>query len=110
VEHFALSSLTYDILLLVDSCRLVAFKYHIGHTALVKDNPDLLEQTLGLWDPLGCLGFDFCGIGNEATIGYFLKWRLHGRVAMAVFIGYIAQSTDFVSGPHGQKMFFQVTV
>jgi len=45
----------------------VAFKYHVGHTALAKDNLDFLGQTLSLWDALGCVGFDFWGLGNEVS-------------------------------------------
>jgi len=47
-------------------------------------NPDVLgSRILGLWDPLGCLGADFWGLGNEATIGYLRHAEIkHGRVAM----------------------------
>ena len=51
-------------------------------------------------DPLGCLNLDFWQLGNEGTIGYLRHAEIkHGRVAMAGFLGYLVQSTDFVSGP-----------
>merc|ERR1719271_224017 len=69
--------------------------------ALAEANPDFLGKSIGLWDPLNCLDFDFWSLGNEATIGYLRHAEIkHGRVAMAGFLGYIAQSTDLVSGPH----------
>merc|ERR1719331_1464796 len=69
--------------------------------ALAEANPDFLGKSLGLWDPLNCLEGDFWSLGNEATIGYLRHAEIkHGRVAMAGFLGYIAQSTDLVSGPH----------
>merc|ERR1712193_474560 len=69
--------------------------------ALAEANPDFLGKSIGLWDPLNCLDFDFWSLGNEATIGCLRHAEIkHGRVAMAGFLGYIAQSTDLVSGPH----------
>merc|ERR1719305_257354 len=71
--------------------------------ALAESNPDFLGQSLGLWDPLGCLNLDFWTLGNEATIGYLRHAEIkHGRVAMAAFLGYLAQSTPVVSGPHAK--------
>eukprot|EP00635_Sarcinochrysidales_sp_CCMP3193_P003636 CAMPEP_0118895206 /NCGR_PEP_ID=MMETSP1166-20130328/3659_1 /TAXON_ID=1104430 /ORGANISM="Chrysoreinhardia sp, Strain CCMP3193" /LENGTH=272 /DNA_ID=CAMNT_0006834209 /DNA_START=31 /DNA_END=849 /DNA_ORIENTATION=- len=68
---------------------------------LAEANPDLLGKTLGFWDPLGALDTSFWGIGNEATIGYLRHAEIkHGRVAMAAFLGFCAQSTPLVSGPH----------
>jgi len=33
------------------------------------------------WDPLGCLNFDFWGLGNEGTIGYLRHSEIkHGRI------------------------------
>merc|ERR1711924_494678 len=62
-----------------------------------------MGQSLGLWDPLGCLNLDFWTLGNEATIGYLRHAEIkHGRVAMAAFLGYLAQSTPVVSGPHAK--------
>ena len=56
--------------------------------------------------PLGCLSLDFWTLGNEATIGYLRHAEIkHGRVAMAAFLGYLAQSTPVVSGPHGKLPF-----
>merc|ERR1719227_32436 len=74
--------------------------------ALAEANPDYLGQSLGLWDPLGCLNLDFWTLGNEATIGYLRHAEIkHGRVAMAAFLGYLAQSTPVVSGPHSKLPF-----
>ncbi|KAJ1448609.1 putative plastid light harvesting protein [Pelagophyceae sp. CCMP2097] len=68
---------------------------------LAESNPDYLGSSLGLWDPLGCLSLSFWTLGNEATIGYLRHAEIkHGRVAMAAFLGYLAQSTPIVSGPH----------
>ena len=51
----------------------------------------------------GCLNLDFWTLGNEATIGYLRHAEIkHGRVAMAAFLGYLAQSTPVVSGPHAK--------
>ncbi|KAH8091473.1 chlorophyll A-B binding protein [Aureococcus anophagefferens] len=77
---------------------------------LAEANPDFLGSSLGLWDPLGafprCLSLDFWTLGNEATIGYLRHAEIkHGRVAMAAFLGYLAQSTPVVSGPHGKLPF-----
>ena len=64
-------------------------------------NPDFLGQSIGFWDPLGALDQSFWGLGNEGTIGYLRHAEIkHGRVAMAAFLGYLAQSTPLVSGPH----------
>merc|ERR1719217_1032339 len=69
--------------------------------ALAEANPDFLGKSLGLWDPLNCLDFDFWDLGNEETIGYLRHAEIkHGRVAMAAFLGYCVQSTPVVSGPH----------
>jgi len=69
--------------------------------ALAEANPDFLGSSIGFWDPLGALDTNFWGIGNEATIGYLRHAEIkHGRVAMAAFLGYLAQSTALVSGPH----------
>lgn len=69
--------------------------------ALAESNPDALGKAIGFWDPLGVTGIDFWGLGEEGTIGYLRHAEIkHGRVAMAGFLGFCAQSTDLVSGPH----------
>jgi len=77
--------------------------------ALADATADYFGKSIGLWDPLGCLDFDFWSLGNQevqAAIGYLRHAEIkHGRVAMATFFGCIVQSTDFVSGPHGISFF-----
>ena len=69
--------------------------------ALAESNPDALGQAIGFWDPLGVTGIDFWGLGEEGTIGYLRHAEIkHGRVAMAGFLGFCAQSTELVSGEH----------
>jgi hypothetical protein len=69
--------------------------------ALAEANPDFLGKAIGFWDPLGALDTSFWGLGNEGTIGYLRHAEIkHGRVAMAAFLGYMAGSTEVVSGPH----------
>merc|ERR1719171_1496085 len=56
---------------------------------------------MGFWDPLGLADGDFWGLGNEGTIGYLRHAEIkHGRVAMAGFLGFIAQCTPLVNGEH----------
>jgi len=65
-----------------------------------------LNPVIGFWDPIGATGLDFWGLGTEGTIGYLRHAEIkHGRVAMAGFLGYLVQSTDFVSGPHSNLPF-----
>ena len=67
---------------------------------LCAENPTALGFE-GIWDPLGCADYDFWGLGNEATIGYLRHAEIkHGRVAMAGFLGFLAQSTPIVAGEH----------
>ena len=67
---------------------------------LCAENPTALPFE-GIWDPLGCADFNFWGLGNEATIGYLRHAEIkHGRIAMAGFLGFLAQSTPIVSGEH----------
>jgi len=69
--------------------------------ALAESNPDKLGQALGFFDPLNLAEGDFWGLGNDATVGYLRHAEIkHGRVAMAGFLGFIAQCTDLVSGEH----------
>merc|ERR1719472_786587 len=69
--------------------------------ALAEANGDFLGKTLGFWDPLGISGQDFWNLGNEGTIGYLRHAEIkHGRVAMAGFLGFLAQCTPIVSGEH----------
>ena len=69
--------------------------------ALAEANPDALGKGIGFWDPLGATGIDFWGLGEDATIGYLRHAEIkHGRVAMAGFLGFCAQSTALVSGEH----------
>ena len=69
--------------------------------ALAMSNTDALGQSMGFWDPLGLADGDFWGLGNEGTIGYLRHAEIkHGRVAMAGFLGFIAQCTPLVSGEH----------
>ncbi|KAJ8602379.1 hypothetical protein CTAYLR_004225 [Chrysophaeum taylorii] len=68
--------------------------------ALCEKNPTALPFE-GIWDPLGCADYNFWGLGNEATIGYLRHAEIkHGRVAMAGFLGFCAQSTPLVAGEH----------
>ena len=55
------------------------------------------------FDPLNLatMTFDWGPQGEEATIGWLRHSEIkHGRVAMAAFLGYLAGSTELVSGPH----------
>ena len=68
---------------------------------LAESNTDALGASLGFWDPLGVTNANFWGLGNEGTIGYLRHAEIkHGRVAMAGFLGFIAQCTPLVSGEH----------
>ena len=48
-----------------------------------------------------CIRDSFWGLGEEGTIGYLRHAEIkHGRVAMAGFLGFIAQCTPLVNGEH----------
>merc|ERR1719198_1268509 len=58
-----------------------------------------LNPVLGYWDPLGLGTADFWSQGNDATVGFLRHAEIkHGRVAMAAFVGYIAQSNGLHFG------------
>jgi len=66
---------------------------------------DSLPGPPGYWDPLGLTSSTILaqwGIDTaEKNIGWFRHAEIkHGRVAMAAFLGFIAQSTPLVSGEH----------
>jgi len=69
---------------------------------LAEANGDFLGKTIGFWDPLKLAQEgDFWGLGNEGTIGYLRHAEIkHGRVAMAAFLGFCAQSLPIVKGEH----------
>ena len=57
------------------------------------------------WDPLGLADQDYAlgnvdaTVGNDATVAFLRHAEIkHGRVAMAAFLGFIAQSTPLVAG------------
>jgi hypothetical protein len=59
------------------------------------------------WDPLGLADQDYAlgnvdaTVGNDATVAFLRHAEIkHGRVAMAAFLGFIAQSTPLVAGEH----------
>ena len=85
-------------------------------TVLAESKQDLvdLQNSLagppGFYDPLGLADMSFAlgmegnangGVGQEATIGWLRHSEIkHGRIAMAAFLGFIAQCTPLVSGEH----------
>jgi len=60
-----------------------------------------LNPVVGFWDPLNLADADFYGMGKEGTIGWLRHSEIkHGRIAMAGFLGFCAQSTALVAGEH----------
>ena len=64
-------------------------------TMVAKELTDLASAcnpVVGYFDPLGLGSSDFWSKGNPATVGWLRHSEVkHGRVAMAAFVGYIAQ-------------------
>ena len=76
-----------------------------------EDLPALADSLPGpgtsFWDPLGLADQDYAlgnvdaTVGNDATVAFLRHAEIkHGRVAMAAFLGFIAQSTPLVAGEH----------
>ena len=64
-------------------------------------NGAFLGKSTGFWDPLSLADQSFWGLGEEATVGSLRHAEIkHGRVAMAAFVGYCAQSSDLLKGVH----------
>lgn len=63
----------------------------------LEDLAKKLNPVVGFYDPLGLAKADFWGSGSEAaTVGFLRHSELkHGRVAMAAFVGFCAQSNGF---------------
>merc|ERR1719482_269075 len=69
--------------------------------AFVPSTVQSARATTGFWDPLSLADQSFWVLGEEATVGYLRHAEIkHGRVAMAAFVGYCAQSSDLLKGVH----------
>jgi len=56
-----------------------------------------LNPLVPFFDPIGLAKSDFSGQGDEATIGFLRQAEIkHGRVAMAAFVGYVAQANGYL--------------
>ena len=99
-QALALGSATAFVTPSASSASVAVRETKADLEALCANNPSALGFE-GIWDPLGCADYDFWNLGNEGTIGYLRHAEIkHGRVAMAGFLGFLAQSTPLVSGEH----------
>ncbi|KAJ1463006.1 putative plastid light harvesting protein [Pelagophyceae sp. CCMP2097] len=97
-------------LALSSAAAFVAPQPAAAATRLQENKQDLiaLQESLpgppGFWDPLSLAGSEVLSPwleGQDATIGFLRHAEIkHGRVAMAAFLGFCAQSTPLVSGEH----------
>jgi hypothetical protein len=61
-----------------------------------KELAEGLNPVVGFFDPLGLATADFWSKGNEFTYGWIRQAEIkHGRIAMAAFVGFIAQEQGY---------------